>query len=68
MLFETQIRGPARLSTGVPITLKQIELRNGTDSTVEIGGAGDIFLGASIANASGTSAGKLKKVVLEPSF
>ena len=43
------------------ITLKQIELRNGTDSTVEIGGAGDIFLGASIANASGTSAGKLKK-------
>ena len=43
------------------ITLKQIELRNGTDSTVEIGGAGDIFLGAPIANASGTSAGKLKK-------
>ena len=37
------------------------KLRNGTDSTVEIGGAGDIFLGASIANASGTSAGKLKK-------
>ena len=42
VLFEIQIRG-LPYQCGYVITLKQIELRNGTDSTVERG-ALDIFL------------------------